>query len=87
MTKPEDQIAKDKEAVAKMIGAKDAMQASINRIKLLEETLTSVRESCKRINLGFNDKIYLETYTGGGWKPVKINDLLKEVDVKISGVI
>lgn len=37
--KTEDQIAYDKELVAKMIGSKSAMEAALRRIELLEQRL------------------------------------------------
>tara|TARA_R110000796_G_scaffold68034_4_gene156040 strand:+ start:906 stop:1205 length:300 start_codon:yes stop_codon:yes gene_type:complete len=44
MTKDEDQIAKDKEAIAKMVGAKSAMEAALRRIDGLSRALKLVQK-------------------------------------------
>lgn len=87
MTKPEDQVAKDKEAVAKMIGAKEAMSSAINRIKTLEEALVYARENCRRISKCFSEDVYLRVYERGDYKPIKLIDQFKDIDAKICGVI
>jgi len=40
--KTEDEIAREKEAVQKMIGAKGAMETAIKRIERLEQTISSI---------------------------------------------
>lgn len=43
MTKTEEQIEKDKEAVSKMIGAKSAMEAAIRHIDQLESVIKQMK--------------------------------------------
>lgn len=82
-----DQATKDKEAVAKMIGARDAMTLAIDRIRILENKMKEVRTECDRINKGFSGSVYLEVYRDSKYTSIKINDLFKNIDNIITSVI
>ena len=56
--KTDDQIAKDKEAVAKMIGAKSAMESAQRRIELLESCLRQCDEDMARLQRAIGDNLY-----------------------------
>lgn len=58
MEKSEEQIAKDKEAVARMIGAKSAMEAAQRRIELLEGKLRQAAELGIKVAGFLGDNVY-----------------------------
>jgi type II secretory pathway component PulL len=55
--KTEDQIAKDKEAVAKMVGAKSAMEAAQRRIELLEACLRQCNADMEGLQRVIGDRL------------------------------
>lgn len=65
-TKTEDDIARDKEAVEKMKGAKGAMEAALRRIDTLETTLRNVvpyLDECKKAT---SPNVAIRTFYHGG---------------------
>lgn len=87
--KSEDQIAKDKEAIARMVGAKSAMEAAIRRIEVLENCIKSVREQASVIGKSFNDNVHLEVYSYShqNYRVVKAKDLFGGIDNTIKAVL
>lgn len=89
--KSEEQIAKDKEAVARMIGAKTAMEAAQRRIETLELALKTVRFQCEQVGKAFSDSAHFYTYnpknTTGGWEVRKARDIFSDIDVTIGKVL
>lgn len=88
ITKTEAQIAKDKEAVKAMTGAKAAMEASLRRINTLEEALKSVRWQSERLGKAFGENVFLNVYqTGGDIKPERASSLFEKIDETIKKVL
>lgn len=54
----EERIAKDKEAVARMIGAKSAMEAAQRRIETLEKALTTACQNGDSLLDYISDSVY-----------------------------
>jgi len=88
ITKADAQIAKDKEAVKAMTGAKAAMEASLRRINTLEEALKSVRWQSERLGKAFGKDMFLNVYQANGdYKPERANDLFLKIDDTIKKVL
>lgn len=88
ITKTEAQIAKDKEAVKAMTGAKAAMEAALSRIRTLEEALKSVRWQSERLGKAFGKDMFLNVYQANGdYKPERANDLFLKIDETIKKVL
>lgn len=86
--KTEDQIAKDKEAVRAMIGAKASMEAALRRIEVLENALKSVRHQSERLGKAFGPDVFLNVYqTGGDYKPERATTLFLNIDTTIKGAL
>lgn len=87
ITKDQDQIAKDKEAVAKMIGAKDAMAAAIRRVSDLESTLGAVRSELQRIDKEVSGALYVRSFVQNEWKVIPLKEVFERVDATIRKVL
>jgi hypothetical protein len=66
--KTDDQITKDKEAVARMVGAKSAMEAAQRRIEALEACLRQCESDLAKWQKDFGDKIAASEYVDGAHK-------------------
>lgn len=64
--KTEEEIAKEKEAIHKMIGAKSAMETAINRIARLERELLFACETMEEVAKATGDYLMYRTYRHGG---------------------
>lgn len=64
--KTDEEIAKEKEAIQKMIGAKSAMETAINRIARLERELLFVCETMEEAARATGDNFLYRTYRHGG---------------------
>lgn len=85
--KSEEQIAKDKEAVARMIGAKTAMEAAQRRIELLESRLRSVQAECQVVARAFGDSAYFKVYHQTDWKVRNSKEIFNDIDNLIKAVL
>lgn len=74
MTKTEDQIAKDKDAVQKMIGAKTAMEAALRRIQSLESALRTAKVRIEEIQRAQGDSLAIAVYRDGSQKFVSAKE-------------
>lgn len=63
--KTEDQIAREKDAVQKMIGAKSAMEAALTRITTLERTLGDIDRILSDMSQRVGDGLGFKTYHHG----------------------
>lgn len=88
-TKTEEQIAKDKEAIAKMVGAKSAMEAAIRRIEVLEKCIESVREQVDVIGKSFNENVHLNVYSYSHrqYQILSVKTLFSTIDNTIKTVL
>lgn len=82
MTKDEDQIARDKEAIAKMVGAKSAMEAALRRIDGLSAALKAVKNLHEEAVKGCSSHARVLTHYNGNngsytqdKKPVAVEDI------------
>lgn len=86
--KTDDQIAKEKEAVKAMTGAKAAMEAALSRIDTLERALKSVRAQSERVGKAFGPDVFLNVYqSGGDYKPERASNLFQTIDNTIKAVL
>ncbi|WP_210203037.1 hypothetical protein [Pseudaminobacter soli (ex Li et al. 2025)] len=87
--KSEEQIAKDKEAVARMIGAKTAMEAAQRRIELLEQTLKSVQSRCDCVSKSFGEAAHFNVYhpQAGTWAVRSAKDIFRDINNAINAVL
>lgn len=89
--KSEDQIAKDKESIAKMVGAKSAMEAALRRIDTLESALKNVRSRCDCVSKAFGDAAHFNVHHphGGGnnWHVRSAKDIFCDIDNTIKAVL
>lgn len=65
MSKTEDQIAKDKEAVQKMVGARSAMEAALRRIDVLESALKVAKIRIEEMQRAHGDNLAFSVYRNG----------------------
>ncbi len=89
LEKSEEQIARDKEAIAKMVGAKSAMESAIRRIEVLEDCLRSVRQQSAVIGKAFNETVHLNVYNSNlrDYRVTKASDLFANIDNTIKAVL
>lgn len=75
--KTEDQISRDKEAVAKMKGAQSAMEAAIRRISTLEKAVEDAAVVFDRIAKECGGGIYINAWsaTNGDWRKVSMAEV------------
>ena len=74
--KTEDEIAREKDAVQKMIGAKGAMEAALKRIKRLEETLHYIDTILADMHKNVGQNLYVKTFyhgRGGGEEVITLS--------------
>lgn len=63
--KTEDEIAREKEAVQKMVGAKGAMEAALKRIERLEMALGQVNNILADMKQRVGPGLYVKTFYHG----------------------
>lgn len=86
--KSEEQIAKDKEAVKAMTGAKAAMEASLRRISALEGALKSVQHQSETLSKAFGKEVFLNVWQrGGDYKPELVSTLFEKINNTIKDVL
>lgn len=86
--KTEEQIAKDKEAVKAMTGAKAAMEASLRRITVLENALESVQRQSETLSKAFGKDVFLNVWQrGGDYKPERISTLFENINNTIKAAL
>ena len=88
-TKTEDEIAREKEAVQKMVGAKSAMEAALSRLDRLQKTMSSIDAILADAQRHVGDGIYVKThYHGGsaGEQCIKLKDQIGYARRLIQGV-
>jgi hypothetical protein len=80
--KTEDQIAREREAVQRMVGAKGAMELALNRISRLESALKNVIQRTEIIAQEVGDGILVncsEHDSGYDRKPVSLKAALRRI--------
>ncbi|PRD42080.1 hypothetical protein C5748_18160 [Phyllobacterium phragmitis] len=85
--KSEEQIAKDKEAVKAMIGAKSAMEAAQRRIELLESRLKSVRSDCEYVARALGEGAHFRIYHANDWRVRSVKEIFNDIDNTIKAVL
>ena len=74
MSKSEEQIAKDKEAIQKMVGARSAMEAALRRIDVLESALRVAKIRIEEMRRAHGDSLAFSVYRDGSWKFIIAKD-------------
>lgn len=80
--KTEDEIAREKELVQKMVGAKSAMETAIKRIERLELVLGMLDRILSDMAENVGDRLYVKTYQHGesdGSGTIKTIPLRKQI--------
>lgn len=83
--KTEDQIAREKDAVQKMIGAKSAMEAALARISTLERAIQVMANDLDDMANKAGDGIGYTTYRHGEGSEQKFISLRKQAK-RIAGI-
>ncbi|PWJ81510.1 hypothetical protein C7441_11042 [Pseudaminobacter salicylatoxidans] len=88
-TKAEEQIAKDKEAVKAMTGAKAAMEATLRRIAILEQAISAVRRECQIAAKTYGDGVHIRVYNykTNQHEVVKATEFFDRIDNTIKAVL
>lgn len=89
ITKHDEQIAKDKEAVKAMTGAKAAMEASLRRIAVLEQVISSVRRECESAAKTYGDSVHIRVYSykTNQYEVIKASEFFDRIDSAIKAVL
>lgn len=85
--KTEEQIAKDKEAVARMAGAKASMEAALRRIQSLETSLKTVQEECRAVGKAFGDNAHFKVWHNNGYVVRSALDIFNDINNRINAVL
>lgn len=91
-TKTEDEIAREKEAVQKMVGAKSAMEAALSRLDRLQKAMANIDAILADAQRHVGDGVYVKTYHHGlagtpGETTVKLKDQIGYARRLIQGVV
>lgn len=83
-TKTDDEIQREKDAVAKMIGAKSAMETALERISRLQRTLDGMAGALDDAAKRVGPDLYIKTYfwpgrNGSEMVTVPLQEQLKRV--------
>lgn len=65
MAKTEDEIAREKDMVQKMVGAKSAMDAALSRIDRLQKTIERMVSMIDDVSGAFGETLMYPTYQHG----------------------
>lgn len=79
MTKPDDDVAREREAVQKLIGARGAMETALLRIHRLEQAISTMLVYNDEVAAGIGDGLFVVTFRhndGSGAKPIRLKDYL-----------
>lgn len=85
--KNDERIAKDKEAVAKMAGAKDAMAAALRRIETLEMALKAAQRQFTDLAGGIGDGLHIQIVENSSWKAAPLKGELVKWSAAITKVL
>lgn len=81
--KSAEQIAKDKEAVRAMVGAKDNMVSALNRIQVLERALADVQRKCARVATAFGENAHFNVWHDGAYAVRSAKTIFDDIDAAI----
>lgn len=81
-----DKVAKEKEALAKVVGAKDAMSSLIDRTKTLENTLGTTLKSIQTLISRVDCGLYVQVYRSGRTEYITVKQYLEEMVIEINKV-
>jgi len=81
------EIAKDKEAVARMSGAKSAMEGALARVKTLESAFRFIDAVNLETSKAFGPKMYIKVYRDAAWKTLPLSDQFDAIAKKIASVL
>lgn len=89
ITKSEEQIAKDKEAVKAMTGAKAAMEAALRRIDTLEQSIKMLDRQITAVAAAYGENVHLNvwSYSQNSKQIVKASDFFDGIRNSIKAVL
>lgn len=83
MTKTEDEIAREKDMVQKMVGAKSAMDAALSRIDRLQKTIERMVCLIDDVSGVFGETLMYSTYqhgeNHGDRKPISVKKQMARI--------
>lgn len=85
--KSEEQIDREKAAVASLKGAKSNMAAALERIETLESALRNVRSRCECVGKAFGDTAHFNVYHQTNWQVRSAKDIFGDIDRVIKAVL
>lgn len=83
----EERIAKEKEDVLQLATAMSTMQSALQRIRLLEDKLKHADNAFEILQRSFGEKLMIEWYRDGGWKPTFAHKAIQDVRDNIKKVL
>jgi len=83
----EERIAKEKEDVLQLATAMTAMQSALQRIRLLEDKLKHCDQTFDLLQRQFGEKLMIEFYRDGVWKPTFAHKAIQDVRDGIKKVL
>ena len=83
----EERIAKEKEDVLQLATAMSTMQSALQRIRLLEDKLKHADNAFEMLQRSFGEKLMIEWYRDGGWKPTFAHKAIQDVRDNIKKVL
>lgn len=79
--KTDDEIAREKDAVAKMKGAKDAMETVLQRCQTLERALNGTIDALETVKKAVGPGLHMPTYHhnrgGGGAATISVQEAIQ----------
>lgn len=83
----EERIAREKEDVLQLATAMTAMQSALQRIRLLEEKLKHTDNVFEILQRQFGERLMIEWYRDGGWKPTFVHKAIQDTRDGIKKVL
>lgn len=83
----EERHAKEKQDVLQLSTAMSAMQGALQRIRALEEKLKHADSVFELIQRNLGEKLMIDWYRDGGWKPTFAHKAIQDVRDGIKKVL
>lgn len=83
----EQRIEQEKDDVKSLAGAMSAMQGALNRIRVLEERLKHADNTFEILQRNLGEKLMIEWYRDGGWKPTFAHKAIQDTRDAIRKVL
>lgn len=83
----EERRAKEQQDVLQLSTAMSAMQGALQRIRTLEEKLKHADSAFELLQRHLGEKLMIEWYRDGGWKPTFAHKAIQDVRDNIKKVL